>query len=263
MASFSDLSGSSGLGELDSYLLTRSYISGYQASRDDLSVFSALSSAPSSDKHPNAARWYSHIAALLGKSFPGKAVGVKIAGSAASGASGATSSATSGASASTAVKGAPLAVQEAATPAAKADDDDDEVLSDLDDDDDDDDMDLFGEVTEEEKAARQKVIEAAKKRGAEKAKLTKSMIVLDVKPWDDTTDLKAMEDEVRAIKKDGLLWGACKLVPVGYGIRKMQITAVIEDAKVESMDAIIEEELVRDGESDNIQSIDVVSFNKL
>ena len=138
-------------------------------------------------------------------------------------------------------------------------------------------------------------------------------------------DLKLLEDEVRAIKKDGLLWGssepsqsemhslpcvmcrawgqhcllhlfiltlilhvwpyiqqvashpcvrllilnecclhsAGKLVPVGYGIKKMQITAVIEDAKVESMDAIIEEELVRDGESDNIQSIDVVSFNKL
>ena len=72
-----------------------------------------------------------------------------------------------------------------------------------------------------------------------------------------------MEAEVRAIKKDGLLWGACKFVPIGYGIKKMQITAVIEDAKVESMDAIIEEELVRDGESETIQSIDVVSFNKL
>ena len=56
---------------------------------------------------------------------------------------------------------------------------------------------------------------------------------------------------------------AAKLVPVGFGIRKMQITAVIEDAKVESMDTIIEEEIVRDGESENIQSIDVVSFNKL
>jgi translation elongation factor EF-1beta len=109
----------------------------------------------------------------------------------------------------------------------------------------------------------QQIIEAAKKRGAEKAKLTKSMIVLDVKPWDDETDLAAMEAEVRAIVKDGLLWGASKLVPIGYGIKKMQITAVIEDAKVESMDAIIEEELVRDGESENIQSIDIVAFNKL
>ncbi len=56
---------------------------------------------------------------------------------------------------------------------------------------------------------------------------------------------------------------AAKLVPIGYGIKKMQITAVIEDAKVESMDAIIEEELVRDGESEIIQSIDVIAFNKL
>ena len=31
------------------------------------------------------------------------------------------------------------------------------------------------------------VIEEAKKRGQEKAKKTKSMIVMDVKPWDDTT----------------------------------------------------------------------------
>jgi hypothetical protein len=31
------------------------------------------------------------------------------------------------------------------------------------------------------------IIEAAKKRGAEKAKLTKSMIIMDVKPWDDET----------------------------------------------------------------------------
>lgn len=60
-----------------------------------------------------------------------------------------------------------------------------------------------------------------------------------------------------------LLAAAAKLVPVGFGIRKMQITAVIEDAKVESMDSIIEEEIVRDGESEYIQSIDVVSFNKL
>ena len=31
------------------------------------------------------------------------------------------------------------------------------------------------------------IIAEAKKRGEEKAKKTKSMIVLDVKPWDDTT----------------------------------------------------------------------------
>ncbi len=42
---------------------------------------------------------------------------------------------------------------------------------------------------EEQKAAEEKkaMIAKAKARGAEKAKLTKSMIIMDVKPWDDTT----------------------------------------------------------------------------
>lgn len=42
---------------------------------------------------------------------------------------------------------------------------------------------------EEQKAAEEKkaLIAKAKARGAEKAKLTKSMIIMDVKPWDDTT----------------------------------------------------------------------------
>lgn len=44
-------------------------------------------------------------------------------------------------------------------------------------------------LQEEKKAKEEKdaIIAAAKKRGAEKAKLTKSLIIMDVKPWDDTT----------------------------------------------------------------------------
>ena len=244
MVAFPALTSAEGLKALDAHLATRSYVEGYQASRDDLAVFAVLASAPDAKAYPAAARWFSHIKALLGASFPGAGKGVSVAGGAAAGG---------------AAAGAAAAA--AAAPAAAA-----PAGSDSDSDDSDDELDLFGEMTPEEQAAadaKKKVIEEAKRRGAEKAKLTKSMIVLDVKPWDDETDLAAMEAEVRAIHKDGLLWGASKLVPIGYGIKKMQITAVIEDAKVESMDAIIEEELVRDGESDNIQSIDIVSFNKL
>jgi elongation factor 1-beta len=247
MVSFGDLSTDTGIKELDQYLLTRSYISGYQASRDDLVVYAALSKAPDASTTPHAARWHSHIKALLGASFPGAGEGVTIAGQSQAPAAGA------------AVVGGAAAGAAAAAIAADNDDDDDDS-------DDDDEMDFFGEMTpEEQKAAEEKkaMIEKAKARGAEKAKLTKSMIILDVKPWDDTTDMAALEAEVRAIQKDGLLWGTSKLAPVGFGIKKLQITCVIEDAKVESMDAIIEEELVRDGESDNIQSIDVVAFNKL
>lgn len=44
----------------------------------------------------------------------------------------------------------------------------------------------------------------------EPALIAKSNIILDVKPWDDETDMKKMEEEVRKITTDGLIWGACK-----------------------------------------------------
>lgn len=34
---------------------------------------------------------------------------------------------------------------------------------------------------------------------------------MDVKPWDDETDMKELEKAVRQVATDGLLWGACKL----------------------------------------------------
>ena len=52
-------------------------------------------------------------------------------------------------------------------------------------------------------------------------------MTLDVKPWDDETDMVALEAAVRSIEQDGLLWGASKLVPIGYGIKKLQMTLVV------------------------------------
>eukprot|EP01026_Neomeris_dumetosa_P043088 TRINITY_DN359_c0_g2_i1.p1 TRINITY_DN359_c0_g2~~TRINITY_DN359_c0_g2_i1.p1 ORF type:complete len:237 (-),score=46.39 TRINITY_DN359_c0_g2_i1:47-757(-) len=202
MATFKDLNTEAGLKQLNEYLLTRSYIDGYQASRDDLAVYSAIKSAPDCNKYPNAARWFSHITALLGASFPGKGSGVSIEGVAAAG-------------------GAAAAAPEAAAEAA--DDDDVDILQESDSDDD-----LFGEMTEEEKK-RKEIIAAKKAKAAEKAKLSKSMVIMDIKPWDDTTDLGKMEEYVRSITHDGLLWGQSKLVPVGFGIKKLQMTTVIEE----------------------------------
>lgn len=48
-----------------------------------------------------------------------------------------------------------------------------------------------------------------------------------MKPWDDETDMALMEASVRSIEQDGLLWGASKLVPIGFGIKKLQMTLVI------------------------------------
>ena len=52
-------------------------------------------------------------------------------------------------------------------------------------------------------------------------------MTLEVKPWDDETDMVALEAAVRGIEQEGLLWGASQLVAVGFGIKKLQINLVI------------------------------------
>ena len=76
---------------------------------------------------------------------------------------------------------------------------------------------------------------------------------------DDETDMKELESSVRSIEKDGLTWGASKLVPVGFGIKKLQINLVVEDEKI-SLDELQEE---IDGFEDYVQSSDVVAMQKL
>ena len=46
--------------------------------------------------------------------------------------------------------------------------------------------------------------------------VAKSSIVLDVKPWDDETDMAEIERCVRTVEADGLLWGVCTLLPDLY-----------------------------------------------
>ena len=67
--------------------------------------------------------------------------------------------------------------------------------------------------------------------------------------------MKELEKTMRSIEVDGLTWGASKLVPVGYGISKLQVNLVVEDEKVsiDDLQAQIE------GDEDHVQSTDVVS----
>ncbi|XP_078120221.1 eukaryotic translation elongation factor 1 delta a (guanine nucleotide exchange protein) isoform X1 [Sander vitreus] len=127
---------------------------------------------------------------------------------------------------------------------------------------DDDDIDLFGSDEDDEEAARlkqERVDAYAAKKSKKPALIAKSSILLDVKPWDDETDMVKLEECVRSVQMDGLLWGASKLVPVGYGIKKLQINCVVEDDKVGT--DILEEEITKF--EDYIQSVDVAAFNKI
>jgi len=130
--------------------------------------------------------------------------------------------------------------------------------------DDDDGVDLFGSDSEDEdealaKVREQRLAEYAAKKSKKPVLIAKSNVILDVKPWDDETDMKLMEQEVRKITLDGLLWGAAKLVPLAFGIHKLSISSVVEDEKV-SIDWLIEE---IEKLEDLVQSVDVAAFNKI
>eukprot|EP00111_Clytia_hemisphaerica_P001744 TCONS_00004917-protein len=133
--------------------------------------------------------------------------------------------------------------------------------------DDDDDFDLFGdddddeeEETEEEKRIKEERVKKYNDKKSKKpALIAKSSILLDIKPWDDETDLKEMERLVKTIEMDGLVWGAAKLVPLAYGIKKLQILCVIEDDKVSTDD--LEDSIT--AFEDHVQSMDIAAFNKI
>jgi len=219
---FTDLAAATGLSALNSWLETRSYIVGYAPSQADVTVYSALSSAPDADKYPNAARWHKNIASYQGEfeSLPGD-------------------------KSSDISKYGPTA-------AAAADDADD------------DDLDLFGSDDEEEDAekealAAKRLAEYRAKKALKPKTIAKSMVTLDVKPWDDETNMDELIANVRAIEKDGLVWGAHKLVAVGYGIKKLQINLVVEDDKV-SLDELQQQ---IEGDEDHVQSTDIAAMQKL
>ncbi len=63
----------------------------------------------------------------------------------------------------------------------------------------------------------------------------------------------------RSVQCDGLVWGASKLVPLAYGVKKLTISCVVEDDKVGT--DYLEEEITKF--EDFIQSVDIAAFNKI
>ncbi len=208
----------------------RSYITGYSLSEDDKTELKALTGFPDQATLPNTYRWAKHIVAVTGILIS--------AGS---------------------LKGA-AAPAKAAAPAAAADDD----LNLFDDED--------GETAEEREAtrARKARMEAARKLKEEKdakegkvkkaKEVEKSLVVLEVKPWEADTDLESLWKQIITFEKEGLTWGQTfKLEPVAYGVKKLVLTCTIVDSLIvldditESIEAIEE----------YVQSVEIASMNKI
>merc|ERR1712192_337836 len=77
---------------------------------------------------------------------------------------------------------------------------------------------------EEKKRITEERLKAYHEKKAKKPKvIAKTSVLFDVKPWDDETDMDAMLKEVKTIEMEGLVWGASKLVPVGFLIPRFDI----------------------------------------
>jgi len=217
---FGDLKTPAGVKALDAFLADHSYIEGYVPSQADTQVYEALGCAP---KESHALRWYNHIKSFGAgmKQFAKASAGFSLGGG-------------------------------AAAAAAAADDDDD--------------VDLFGSDSEDEEAAAEKAriteerLKAYHEKKSKKPQvIAKTSVLLDVKPWDDETDMDKMLESVKSIEMEGLTWGASKLIPIGYGIKKLQVMCTVVDDLV-SVDELSEK--IEEFE-DYVQSCDVNAMNKI
>ncbi|KAK3873391.1 hypothetical protein Pcinc_021592 [Petrolisthes cinctipes] len=260
MEFFGDVATTCGLNTLNQYLEHRSYIQGFSPSAADAEVFSSLAGAPGG-LYCHALRWYNHI-----KSFSVQ-LNISLGNDLAEISIKPVKSTQEVKNKSNNLKSTQedqkrVIDSQSASKAAKFSED----LPDLSEKFtvDDDDFDLFASDDEEEDKEAARVREErlrayAEKKSKKPGPVAKSSVMLDVKPWDDETDLQATEAEIRKIKIEGLQWGASKLAPLAYGINKLCILCIVEDERV-SVDDLVER--ICDLE-DSVQSVDIAAFNKI
>jgi elongation factor 1-beta len=214
---------------LDNQLKDNLYIGGNQPSAEDALVFEQFVNAntePNQDKHVNLWSWYALVTLFensIRESWKQVVPAQKVAEK----------------------KAAPKK-EEAPKKEAPKDECDD----------------LFGDDGEDNAAA----LEALKKKkdeGKKKEKpavIAKSIILLEVKVWDPEQNLDELASRIIKVSHDGLVWKTeYKLADVAFGVKKIIVGCVVEDEKV-SVDDIIDE---LQGWEDDIQSVDILSFNKI
>merc|ERR1712176_352299 len=164
----------------------------------------------------------------------------------------------------------------------------------LDSDSDSDEEDAAAQIEAMKKAAAEK--KAAAKKGKKRRPPERSEIILDVKPFDDQTDLEALAVKIKGTSlsslrdtefpgpnEDGDTWDFLEkeaqkvderitletghhwgdnhqLEEMAFGIKKLRLQCVVQNELVGS-DLLIA--LIQEGYPDEVQSVDVASFQKM
>merc|ERR1711918_329849 len=105
--------------------------------------------------------------------------------------------------------------------------------------------------------------EAAQGKKKKKEVIAMSLVMLEVKPLDDTTSLDDLAKRIFSTitnEKGGLFWKTeYKKEPIAFGIEKLIVGFSCEDEKV-SVDDIVEK---FEGLDDAVQSVEISAFNKI
>lgn len=235
------------LTELDTYLATNLYLSGEALpNQEDSRVLGSITEAPDRLKYPNLFAYWWNL--CLFQPAARELWGTKTDAHAKT--EGAKKEETGKTEAAKKPTGKPAPKQ------AKPEEDDEDV---------DDDLDLFGGVTEEEKAALaedNKKKEEEKKKTAKKTVIAKSRVSFDVKGYEVDQDFDKLAKGIQeSLQKDGLVWqDTYEIIPIGFGIKCLRLTMIIEDDKI-STDDIFEH--IQEKYEDEVQSCDIHEFNKV
>lgn len=216
---------------MNEYFLNHSYFVGYAPTSKDAELFAIVHKMLDAEKYPHLARWFYHMC-----SFPDKASFPVV-------------------DEEFVFETAPAAPAAPAKEEKKEEEEEEEE-------------DLFGDDDDEEDEAAAAAMEAKlraeaeKKKAAKEAnkKVEKSLLVINIKPYDEETDLKALFEKIRATEVKGCKWSeSCNIEPLAYGLCYLQISCVIED-DVCSEDDVIDAIMQFDND---VQSTETASFNKI
>lgn len=126
--------------------------------------------------------------------------------------------------------------------------------------------DLFGSDSdsddEETKAEKEKLQASLEnKKKPKNAKAEMSMVVLEIKPIDDESDMEYVQNNLtKMVTMDGLNWGESEFQPLCYGLKALVAACTVVD-DICSVDDLCEK--VVEVFEEQVQSCDVRSFNKL
>ena len=126
--------------------------------------------------------------------------------------------------------------------------------------------DLFGDDNEDDAEAAKKAAAAAKEKGKDAKKkkvvIAQSLVMFEVKPLDDQTNLDDLAKRIFSeLEMDGCFWKTeYKKEPVAFGIFKLIIATTIEDDKVSVDNDLVEKIEAMD---DMVQSVEILAFNKI